>query len=104
MQDSQQWMMLLRAILSLAAVIGLILALAWAAKKFWRPERWGMNLTGIKIVHHLPLDSKKKIMVIEVEGKRFLVGVGTETISSLLEITGPSLMTDQPEIKYVEHA
>lgn len=101
--ESQQWMMLLRAVLSLVAVIGIIISLAWLVKKYWRPDRWGMSLSGIKLLHHLPLDSKKKILVIEVENRRFLVGVGADSISNMLEL-GEAPQATSDEVKYVEQA
>jgi len=101
-EDGQQWMMLLRALGSLFLVIALIITLAWVAKKYWRPDKWGMSISGIKVVHHLPLDSKKKLLVIEIDQRQFLVGVGADSVSSIVDLGASSGV--EAEVRYVERA
>ncbi|TVQ76232.1 MAG: hypothetical protein EA369_10285 [Bradymonadales bacterium] len=104
-EDGQQWLMLVRALASLALVIGSIFAIAWIAKKYWRPEKWGMNLSGLKIRHQLAFDSKRKLVVIELEGREFLVGMGSDSITSLLDLgEREGARNESSEVRYVERA
>lgn len=90
MEDSSQWLQLLRSLGSFALVIGLIFVLAWLAKRYFNPQKWGMSIQGIRVVQSLPLGVKKKLMVVEVEGKRLLLGVGNDSITRLCELEGAS--------------
>ncbi|MDB5038157.1 MAG: Flagellar protein [Bacteriovoracaceae bacterium] len=87
MTDSSQWMLLLRTLLSLGAVIGFIYALAWFVKKYLRPEMWG-STTGsdIKILQTFAIDPKKKMMIIEVRGQNLLIGTTENSISLLCSL------------------
>ena len=104
MQDGSQWMMLLRAVGSLALVIGLIFALAWAAKKYWRPERWAAQVGAIKILQSLNVGPKTRLMIVEVDGKRLLLGVGSESVNSLCILSDAVSSSRQLEAVEFEYA
>lgn len=87
MENADQWWVLLRTLGSLALVISLILALGWVAKRFLEPRKLGgRTWTGIRVIQSLPIGAKKRLMVVEVEGKRLLIGVGGDSISALSEL------------------
>lgn len=91
MEDIASLENLFRTFLSLAFVVALMFAIAWVVKKYLRPDQWGLQLSGIKIVHTLPLDTKRKLAVVEVEGKRLLVGIGQDSITALTELESKTL-------------
>lgn len=86
--DMLQWL------LSLLVVIGVIVALAWLARK---SRVFGSNHQQLKVIATLPLGPKERIMVVQVGGEQVLVGVTGQQISLLkslaepLEATGPEL-------------
>lgn len=108
LEDSSQWLAILKTFGSLAAVLAVIYILAVAAKKYLRPERWGGLSTGesIQIVQTFAIGPKQKLIVIDVEEKRLLLGVGGESIQSLAILReGTSIQgNDLPEsAKKVPH-
>lgn len=71
--------------LGLAAVLALIFALAWLAK------RMNLNVGGnpgtMRVVSAMNVGTKEKILLLEVENSQFLVGVTTQQIT-LLHVLG----------------
>lgn len=99
MADLSQGMVLVKTILSLAAVVGLIITLSWAAKKYLRPEKWaGQSLSNIQIIQMFAIEPKKKLLIVEVDGKRMLLGVAENSISSLC------ILSDTASMKEVSRA
>ena len=98
MADMSQWMILLRTVGSLALVIVLIMALSWVAKKYLRPENWaGTGLKAIKILQTYPIEPKKKLMIVEIDHKRLLLGVADSSISTLCELDAAAIsVTENP--------
>jgi len=80
------WFILGRALGSLGLVLALIFALAWLAKKFVKPQSWLSPLASIKIHQNISIAPKKKLMIVEVEGRRLLLGLGAEAITMLCEL------------------
>lgn len=67
---------LLRSLAGLAAVLILIFALAWLARKFTRTGGPGAASEGrIRVLAQQALGLKEKLVLIEVDGKRLLVGI-----------------------------
>ncbi len=58
---------------SLALVVTLILALAWLARRMQNLPRGGR--AGLKVVGGLSLGSRERVVILEFEGRRLLVGV-----------------------------
>jgi flagellar biosynthetic protein FliO len=87
MTDMSQWMILLRTLGSLVLVIALIVFLSWVAKKYLRPETWaGTGLKAIKVLQTYPIEPKKKLLIVEVDSRRLLLGVAESSISTLCEL------------------
>ncbi len=90
MTEASTWMMLLRTLLSLAAVIAVIYALSWVMKKYLKPERWSKTANGdVRILESLSIDPRKKLLVVEVQNQRILLGVSDHSIQKLCDM-GPA--------------
>lgn len=71
-------------LMGLLAVLGVIVLLAWAVK---RMNLQGMNVgNDLKLQSILSLGTKEKVAVIEVEGKRLLLGITPQNINMLCEL------------------
>ena len=82
----------------LVAVLVLIAALAWASKRF------NLNLPGssadMKLISAMSVGPKEKVMLIEVEGERLLIGVTPQQINTLKTLepnSSNSLSSDSPK-------
>lgn|GEM_PF-1387701 len=76
------------ALLAFAAVIALIPAVLWVLKRLQgglTPSARGISLAG-----GLALGPRERVTLIEVDGRRFLIGVTAQTISLIAEL-GPAL-------------
>lgn len=75
---------LLRWFLSTVAVLAVIVVLAYILKKsrFVRLKNKGMQVTS-----SLALSPKEKVIILEVEGKRLLLGVSAQNINFLYDLT-----------------
>lgn len=68
-------------VLGLAAVLALIFALAWLAKRF---NLNGVGVTpGMRVLGAMSVGPKEKILMVDVEGKRLLLGVTAQQITLL---------------------
>ncbi|MFZ5605241.1 MAG: flagellar biosynthetic protein FliO [Pseudomonadota bacterium] len=77
-------------VLGLAAVLAVIFALAWLARRF---NLSGVGVTtGMRVLGALAVGPKEKILMVEVEGKRLLLGVTAHQIS-LLQTWDPDAET-----------
>lgn len=79
---------MLRAVGSLLIVLGLVLGLSWLAKRFL-PQGLGGGKPGdvMRLVQTLPLGPKRYAALVEVEGRRFLLGVTDNQINLLKDLT-----------------
>ena len=77
-------------ILQTFAVLVLIGAMAWAFVRFVAP-RLGMGTRGsrMKILERLPLEPRRSLYLVEVDGKSILVGVSEGSIRLLTEVHQP---------------
>jgi flagellar protein FliO/FliZ len=73
---------LLQVVLGLSAIVALIFALAWVAKRFSRGAVFQGNKS-IKVVTQMPLGLKEKLVVVEISGKQLLLGLTAQQISHL---------------------
>lgn len=81
------WMMLLKALAALGAILALIFGLAFIVKRYLKPGVWALNQDeNIRIVQMFAVDPKKKLLVVDVQEKRLLLGVGDGSISYLCEL------------------
>ncbi len=77
-------------ILQTFAVLVLIGAMAWAFVRFVAP-RMGMRARSsrMKILERLPLEPRRSLYLVEVDGKSILVGVSEGSIRLLKEVQSP---------------
>ena len=80
----------LQMTLGLAAVLAVILALSWLARRF----NLGAvgNVANMKVVGALTVGQKEKVLMLEVENQRLLIGVTAHQIS-LLQVMGETAST-----------
>jgi flagellar protein FliO/FliZ len=72
---------LLRVLLSLAGIVALIFAAGWFTRKLQ-----GRQLVGgrrLRCLETLPVGSRERVMLLEADGKRVLVGVGAGGVRTL---------------------
>ncbi len=90
---------------SLLVVLGVIVGLAYGAKKLF-PNRFGGMAQGnhLKLLQSLPLGPRRFVTLIEADGKRFLLGVSETQINlikALDEIPFEKAMVEIEEPKTV---
>ncbi|WP_111976683.1 flagellar biosynthetic protein FliO [Algibacillus agarilyticus] len=73
-------------LLSLLFVIALIFVIAAVFK---RTSLSAMRVNGLKVVTMLPLSTREKIIVVDVDGQQLLLGVTQHNISLLKELDEP---------------
>ena len=78
---------LIQVTLALMLMVGLILGLAWLARRFGQPL-FQQN-KHLRLVASLSLGVKEKIILVEVEGKQLVLGVTPQQITSLHVIDTP---------------
>jgi len=86
------WGLFLSALGSLLVVIGLILLLAWLAKRFLPNHLTGAGQGEgrLKLLQSLPLGQRRFVTLVEVDGKRFLLGVAEQQVTLLKALDDPS--------------
>jgi flagellar protein FliO/FliZ len=88
--------MILRTVGSLAAVLALIYGLSWAAKRFIKPELFAGGAAKIvKVLHSMPIESKKRLLIIEVGSRQLLLGVSEGSISYLCDVNANVKMNNE---------
>jgi len=96
--DANSWMILLRTVGALGLVIGLIFAISFIAKKYLRPERWAAGAgASLRVQSSFSIDPKKKLVVVEVEGQRILLGVAESSISYLCSLSSQASVESEKE-------
>ena len=71
-------------IIGLVAVLGLIFVLAWVAKRFNLAP--GGATSHMKVVGSLSVGPKEKLLLVEVENQRLLLGVTATQVSLIREM------------------
>jgi len=75
--------------------LGIIALAAWALVRFGRGRLFrGKGARRIKIVERLPLDTRRSLYVVEVDGSSLLVGAADGSVRVLKEL-GPSAVPGQ---------
>lgn len=77
------WMMIAKALGSLTLVIATIFALAWVFRRFIQPLQTSIKTQGFRITSIQELGAKKKLMVVEFESKRVLIGMTESSMTTL---------------------
>jgi flagellar protein FliO/FliZ len=79
---------LIQVTLALMLMVGLILGLAWLARRFGQPL-FQQNKQ-LRLIASLSLGVKEKIILVEVEGKQLVLGVTPQQITSLHVMDAPA--------------
>jgi len=77
------WMMIVKAFGSLTLVIATIFVVAWVFRRFIQPLQTSIKTQGFRITSMQDLGAKKKLMVVEFESKRLLVGMTEGSMATL---------------------
>lgn len=87
---------LLRVVLSLGAIVALIFAAGWLTRRMQSRQIGGGRR--LRCIETLPISARERVMLIEADGKRLLVGVGSGGIRALhvYEGTVPVAATPAP--------
>jgi len=72
---------LVNAALALALVIGLIYALAWLLRRL--PGQRLRGNDGLRIISSIPLGSKERAVLLDINGEQLLLGVAPGAVSLL---------------------
>ena len=89
---------LLSMLKGLAICIALLLLVVWVLKKLKSPIVTGHGRS-LKIIERLPVSAKSSILLIEVNNKRVLIGVGSEPVSLISDFVDSEslgIATDEP--------
>lgn len=81
-QDVSMTSSIWKVVISLIFVIAFIPACLWLMKRF-QFAQMKLGQSGISIINVQSLGAKEKLMLIEVEGERLLIGVTSHSISHL---------------------
>jgi flagellar protein FliO/FliZ len=76
------------AVFSLLLVVGLILALAWLARRMPGMQR-GAGSTQLKVVASVALGARERAVVVDVGGTQLLLGVGSGGVRTLHRLEQP---------------
>ncbi|WP_261592207.1 flagellar biosynthetic protein FliO [Pseudoalteromonas holothuriae] len=79
--------------LSLMLVVLLVIGLGFLVKRF-NPNIG--NTPGFKVIRSLPLGTKERLMVIEIDNKQHLLGVTPGSINYLYQLEQPLEQADMP--------
>jgi flagellar protein FliO/FliZ len=81
-------------VFALLFVVGLILALAWLAKRM--PGVAGSSNRALRVVASLSLGPREKVVVVDVGGKQLLLGVGAGGTRTLHTLEAPLPEAERP--------
>ena len=94
----------LSMLVSLLMVLAVIIASALILKRF---QRVSHSTSAMKVVASLPLGTKERLVVVEVNGEQMLLGVSQQQITLLKSLESPievngalSAQFDHPLLKY----
>lgn len=85
---------LIRVVLSLAAIIALIFAAGWLTRRLQARQLIGGRR--LRCVETLSLGARERVVLLEADGKRLLVGVGTGGVRALHVYEGDVPVTELP--------
>lgn len=86
--------MIMQVLIALAIVTAAILALAWVVKRLGNTHL--LQQRDLKILSTMPLGTREKVILIEVENQKILLGVTPSNISSL-HVFSASEETSEPK-------
>ncbi|WP_230474759.1 flagellar biosynthetic protein FliO [Dyella monticola] len=72
---------LIRVMLSLGAIVALIFAAAWLTRRLQSRQFGGGRR--LRCIESMPVSTRERVLLIEADGKRLLVGVGAGGVRAL---------------------
>lgn len=72
---------LLRMVVSLVIVLGMMAAVYYWLKR--RNVMPGKTQKRMRVIERLPIDTRRSILLLQIDGEELIVGVGNDTLSSL---------------------
>src|SRR5512143_2353579 len=81
-------------VIGLVAVLVLIVAMSWLLRRMGRSRLMGSGV--IKVLAGLPLGSRERVLLMQVEDVKLLIGVTAERIDTLYVLNPPSGAPEQP--------
>jgi len=82
-------------VFALVFVLGLILALAWLAKRM--PGLAGASNPSLKLVASLSLGPRERVVVVDLGGTQLLLGVGAGGTRALHTLDAPLPASERPQ-------
>ncbi|WP_396587195.1 flagellar biosynthetic protein FliO [Bermanella sp. R86510] len=99
MPDTQE--QIITIIFALIAVVALIYAIAWLAKR--KHAFGGTTRLPMKTIAVLPMGVKEKIVLIEVGSKQILLGMTPQNINTLATFDEPIIVNDNQDTPDFSH-
>lgn len=94
-KESSTALNLMSMLTSLIAVVLLILILAWLVKRF-NPQLGASE--HFKIVRSMPLGTRERLLVVEIDNKQHLLGVTPHSINYLYQLENPLPQNEMPKM------
>lgn len=94
-QESSTALDLMSMLTSLIAVVLLILLLAWLVKRF-NPQLGASP--HFKVIRSMPLGSRERLLIIELDNKQHLLGVTPHSINYLYQLDNPLPQHEMPKM------
>ena len=88
---------LLQSLLWFLLVIALLLATLFFLKKFG-PSFGGKGGKNIRLIESCDLGPRQRVVLIEVDGERLLVGVSQNQVSLIYRLPASEISPDKPKI------
>jgi flagellar protein FliO/FliZ len=72
---------IIRMVVSLVIVLGMMYAAYYWLKR--RGRMPGSTQKRLRVIERLPIDTRRSILLLQIDGEEILVGVGSDTISPI---------------------
>lgn len=79
---------LLQTVLAMAVVLGVILGLAWLARRV-NPMALTGNPASLRVVSGVMVGQRERVVVVEVQGKWLVLGVAAQSVNLLCTLDKP---------------
>jgi len=85
---------LVRVLLSLGAIVALIFAAGWLTRRLQSRQIAGGRR--LRCIETMPISTRERVMLIEADGKRLLLGVGAGGVRALHVYEGTAPVEEAP--------
>ena len=79
-----------------AAIGGVSRLMAWLLATLRRPQALAGRRRDMQLVETLALGNRRQLMLVVCDGRRYLLGVGADSVGSILAIEQGAVPADQP--------